>query len=442
MKKICIMLLIFFTALPVNVLAQGFSTIRDDEIERYLKDVGRPVFEAANLEADNIKFFIVNDPELNAFVAGGQNMFIHTGLILEDDDPSMLIGVMAHETGHIAGGHLARKAQEMERAGKEAAVGYILGIAAAALGASPTASVALLGSGAHLAQRGLLKYSRAHEESADAAALKILKKIHISPAGLLRLLKKLGTEMSMKFGRDINPYLLTHPLSSERTGRISASLENDPSLDYPTPSGLKLRHKRIISKLEAFIKKPEEILADKKYSSDDVASRYARAIANYRALKLDKALELINGLITEFPDDPYFYELKGQMLFENGKVEDSIQPYGKAADLLPDSALIGTALAVSLLATDNEKIAIEYLEEAIRIEPKNPHIWHQLGVAYGRSGRLGDSYVALAEEASLFEKEDEAKQFIKRASEHIDINDGSPLAIRVKDLMNSLNLKN
>jgi predicted Zn-dependent protease len=438
-----ILLAMFVIALvPSSATAQGFSTIRDDEIERYIKDIGAPLFKAGELESDNIKFFIVNDPSLNAFVAGGQNMFLHTGLILEDEqDPSMLIGVMAHETGHIIGGHLARKRMDAEAAGVEAGIGYVLGILAVAAGA-PDAGLALIAGGTHLAGRGLLKHSREHEESADEAAMKLLKAVKISPAGLLKLLKKLGTEMALAYGDKIDPYRLTHPVSSQRVSRIHAAFGLGKAVDYPTPAALKKRHQRLAAKLKAFLVAPKDTIKTVKEDGTAI-NHYALAIAYYRALELEKALELINGLIKQSPNDPYYYELKGQMLFERAKVVESIEPYKKAVEILPDSALLRTALAISLLSLEDEALqpqAIEHLEKALLVEPKNPLIWYQLGIGYGREGFLGKSYLALAERENLFKNVDEARKYIKLASEHIDLKSASPDAIKANDLMKILKL--
>ena len=426
-----------FLLIPFSAIAEGISIVRDEETEKYLNDISSPVFTAAKLEPNSIKIFIVNSPVLNAFVAGGQNMFINTGLMILSNDPSLLIGVMAHETGHISGGHLIRKLDEASEAGFKATLGYILGAASVAAGAPPAAGMAIMQGGQHIAERQFLKHSREHEESADQAALNILEQIGTSPAGLLELLEKLNAEQRTVYG-DLNPYIQTHPLSSERVSHVRAALNNLSNVDVPTKKDLKSRHMRIVAKLRGFIEKPEKVLEDFPESDNSLPARYARAIAYYRIPELKKAISETNSLIEDFPEDPYFYELKGQILFENGYVDESIIYYKKTTAMLQNSVLPRLELATAQLASqhDMSNEAAENLEKVILYDPENAFAWHQLGIAYGRSGRLGLSYLALAEKAALSGNKEDVIKMMNLAKKNIPA--GFPIEVREKDIIKTL----
>lgn len=443
-KYLIILFLSFI--LPANAIAQSgqaISLIRDDETERYLYKISTPIFKAAGLNPRSIEIYIVNSPVLNAFVAGGQKMFINTGLIVESDDPSMLIGVIAHETGHIAGGHLIKKANDAAQASIEATIGYILGIASIAAGA-PAAGQAILVGGQHLAERGFLKYSRIHEEAADQAALKYLKKVNISPLGLATLLDKLNKEQAV-FLDGVSPYVLSHPLSADRVAHIQNSVREDPDFNKPKNEQYNDEHLMIKAKLEAFLDDPKKTLRIYKEEENTLASRYARSIAYYRIPELEKAIEGIDKLIEEFPYDPHFHELKGQMMFENGYVKEAIKSYEKAQEILPTSPLIQLETAVAKIAlyqntneTDQQLIkeAINSLEKVLIKEPRNSFAWRQIAIAYGKNNMLGLSYLALAEEAKLLKQKKDLKKFIRLAKKHLP--EDSPASLKIKDLKDSI----
>lgn len=433
MVRILKTVLIIILLLPSQTLAQGVATIRDDETEKYLREISYPVFDAAGLYSDGIKLIIVNSPVLNAFVAGGQNMFIHTGLIVESDDPSLLIGVMAHEAGHIRGGHIIKKTENISEAGIKSAIGYVLGAASVAVGAPPIAGAVFGSAGQHAAVRGFLKHSREYEEAADQAAIDILSKTGISPNGLITLLEKLGSDQRAFIG-DVNPYIQTHPLSVERVNHLKAAIQSKPELDKPTDEKLLAKHHRIIAKLRAFLGDPQDVL--KRYDKDTIPARYARAVAYYRIPDIKKALMEIDSLIEEFPDDPYFHELRGQMLFENGYIKESVESYKKEMELTPDATMARLQLGTAQIAIENYEGAIQNLKQVVLQEPKNSFAWHQLAIAQGRINNLGDSYFALAEEAALKGNKDDVTKYIALAKKNLA--EGSNTIIREKDIMATL----
>ncbi|MBO0739456.1 MAG: M48 family metallopeptidase [Alphaproteobacteria bacterium] len=389
------------------------NVIRDTEIEADIRTMVTPVWRAAGLEPSALHVYLIEDKQLNSFVAGGQNEFINTGLLMRVETPNQLIGVLAHETGHIAGGHLTRVQEAMRNASIEGIIAMVLGAAASVAGGS---GAALLGA-AGVAQRSLMQYSVTQEASADQAALTFLDRSGQSARGLLKFLEILQGEELLS-GERQDPYLRTHPLTSARIEYVRNHVEHSRFSNVPdTPGNIELL-KRIKAKLGAFTSPPSATLAAYPEQDQSVLARYARAIAYYRIPKLDKALPIIDGLIRDYPKDPYFRELKGQMLFENGRIAEARQPYEDAVRLAPAAPLLRISLAQVYVESNDPKLnkrAIAYLNDALRTEDKETTAWHLLATAYGRDNQLGMAALALAEEGLSAGKKKDATQQAVRA---------------------------
>jgi predicted Zn-dependent protease len=426
--------LITFAILFFSQTASGATIIRDAEIENVLRNIADPIVEAADLTNDSINIYIINDPQINAYVSGGSNIYINTGLLGISEKPSILTGVLAHEMGHIAGGHLLRSSQEYKATSLKATLGYMLGLAAAAAG-SPQAGVAIAQGTGHVAQRQLLKHSRTHEEAADQAALSYLDKIGKSSGGLLELLEVLYSKENQVYD-ELNPYTLTHPLSRERISHVENHLKNSKYKGNIGSEEHVKEFQRAIVKLNAFLEPYEKTLNKYPKTDNSIIARYARAIAQYKIPNIKKALNEIDALIEIAPNDPFFNELKGQILFENGRVEESVPYYQKAVELLPNSPLLKIILATALISTqdkENIKKAIPNLKQALLKERYNSFAWRQLAIAYGRNGDLGMSNLALAEEAFISDNKREVRKFVNLAKKHL--KKGSPSELRANDLL-------
>lgn len=418
------------------ISSNAASIIRDTEVEASIRLVIDPILVAAGLSPQGVQVYIVNDPEINAYVSGGQNIFINTGLLRLSDTPSMLMGVVAHESGHIAGGHLIRGQNDYKATVLKSTVGFLLGLAASAAG-SADAGQAIIAGSSHIANRELLKHTRTQEESADQAALSYLDKVGYSAQGLLDLLQILYNKENTLYDKR-NPYTLTHPLSRERMDYVRSHLK-DNHRTHPISATIAVPFKLSITKLNAFLDDPKKTLNQYPSSDRSTIARYARSIAYYRIPQLTNALAEIDSLIQEFPSNPYFLELKGQILLENGHVQEAIIYYEQAKTLLPQAPLIRIELAGAYLATEDNKkalAAVDNLELALPKERENSFIWRQLAIAYGRSNQLGMSNLALAEEALLTNNIPDAEQFVRRADEYITAN--SPAALRRQDLLKAI----
>lgn len=430
-------------SLCVSMPAYALSTIRDAEIETTIRKIATPIFQAAGLVPENITIIIVSDPQINAFVAGGMNMFLNTGVIMDFEKPEVLQGVIAHESGHISGGHLARNGDRFKNAALGSAISYGLGAVAAALG-SPEVGIAVIQGGSHVAQREMLQYSREYEESADQAALKFLDKTGNSSSGLLELLEYLNKRENLLYGK-LNPYALTHPLSRERITHIRNHIgAEEKSAGSITPL-LRAEYARSYLKLHAFYDPAEQTL--KKYPPSDTSAhaRYARAIAYQRIPDLKKSFKELDSVLAEFPSDAYYHELKGQILFENGRAHEAIPPYTKAVTLKPSEPLFKLGLAMAQIgaadthSTQKKQLlesAITHLNNAHVHEPNNLMVLEQLEIAYGKSGNMGMAYLARAEKAMLQKNKDDVRKFAMLAEKYIPA--GSPSAVRAKDILKNL----
>jgi predicted Zn-dependent protease len=398
-------------AIADTATAQSF--IRDTEIEADIRVMVAPIWKAAGLEPSALHIYLIEDKQLNSFVAGGQNEFINTGLIMRAATPNQLLGVLAHETGHIAGGHLSRSQEAMRNASIEGIIATVLGAAAAVVGRN---GAALLGAQG-VAERAFMQYSVTQEASADQAALKFLDRAGLSSRGLLQFFQILQGE-ELLTGASQDPYLRTHPLTAQRIEYVRNHVDRSRFSDLPdSPANIEML-KRIKVKLSAFLSPPSSTLTTYPEKDQSVLARYARAIAYYRMPKLDKALPIIDGLIHDFPKDPYFRELKGQMLFENGRIADAVQPYEEAVRLAPEAPLLRISLAQTYIEANDPKMnkrAIAYLNDALRSEDKETNGWHLLATAYGRDNQMGMAALALAEEGLSAGKKKDATQQASRA---------------------------
>ena len=382
--------------------AQKISLIRDAEIESTIREFSTPVFLAAKLDPSIVKIHLVRDNSLNAFVAGGQRLFINTGLLTQAKSTEQIIGVIAHETGHISGGHLARFNDALEGSTAATILSIILGGAAIGAGRGDIGGIIIAG-GQGLVMSNFLRYTRAQESAADQAALKFLDKTETSAKGFLTFMELLGSQELLSPERQ-DPYVRTHPLTSNRIEIIAHHVANSPYSGNTVSSDIDIKFRRARAKLYGFINPIGHTLRVYKESDKSLESRYARAIGYYRQPNLKKAVPLIDGLIAEHPKDPYFRELKGQMLFENGKPKAALVSYQNAVSLLPDSPLIRRDLARVQLALNDPALldqAIYNLRIAIADDSESPFTWRQLAIAYGRQGDKGRSSLALAEEALL-----------------------------------------
>lgn len=413
--------------------ANAISLIRDAEIEDTLRAYGNPIFKTAGLDPDAVHIFIVDDPTINAYVAGGANMFIHTGLILKTDSPQMLIGVMAHETGHMAGGHLAQGTEKLKNAQMGTILAAVLG-AAAAIGGGGEAGIAMMSAGQQVALRNYLTFSRSNESAADQAALNYLDKLDISAAGILHLMEILRQNENRSYGTP-DPYTRTHPLTIDRITHIRDHVMKSTIPEDKIPAGFKERQERMVAKLYGFENPPEDTLTTYPVSDQSIPARYARAIAYYKMPDLTKSLAEIDSLIREKPQDPFFRELRGQILFENGHVPEAVQSYSQAVTLLPNSPLILTDYGKVLIATDNKdniEKAVHALEHANLIDNTNPDTWHDLSMAYGKLNNLGMFYLSSAEEAAL---EDNPKEVVRNVNLALkNLGHDSPARLRANDL--------
>ena len=375
-----------------------------------------PIWKAAGLEPSPLHVYLVEDKQINSFVAGGQNEFINTGLIMRAETPNQLIGVLAHETGHITGGHLTRFQEAARNASIEGIIAMVLGAAASVASRGSAGGAAMLPAEG-VAQRALMQYSVTQEASADHAAMTFLDTAGQSARGLLQFFQILqGEEMLAGIRED--PYLRTHPLTLQRIEYVRNHVEHSRFSNVPDSQTNIDLLKRIKVKLAAFISPPSSTLAAYPEKDQSVLARYARAIAYYRIPKLDKALPIIDGLIRDFPQDPYYRELKGQMLFENGRIAEAVQPYEDAVRLAPRAPLLRISLAQVYIESNDPKVnkrAIAYLNDALRTEDKETNAWHLLATAYGRDNQIGMAALALAEEGLAAGKKKDAQQQALRA---------------------------
>lgn len=420
-------------AFSLPAAAQRISLIRDAEAENTIRAYAKPIFQAAGLSADDVHIHIVRDGQINAFVAGGQNLFMNTGLIFRSESASQIIGVIAHETGHITGGHLSRLQDELKGATAIQILSMVLGAAATVAGRGD-AGLAIMGTGSSVAQSNVLSFSRAQESAADQAGLSFLERSGYSAKGLFEFFEILSGQEMLSQARQ-SPYMRTHPLTRERIDAVRSSIQHARYADAPVPPELDRMHKRIKAKLFAFIEQPARTLQTYKESDTSEAARYARAVAYYRIPDMTRALPLIDSLIAEFPADPYYQEMKGQMLFENSRIPDAVVAFSEAVRLMPTAPLIRVGLAQAQLELDRPaetRAALANLSAAVQADRDHGLAWRLLAIAHGREGRVGEAALALAEQAMVEGRQPDAVQQAVRAQRLLP--EGSPGWLRAQDI--------
>ena len=431
--------------------ADAAGMIRDAETETLLKLYSKPIFAAAGLTAQGVDIHIVNDRAFNAFVVDGHNMFMHAGALMDAKTPNQIIGVIAHECGHITGGHLARLRGQIAKARSAALMLQLLGLAAMAAGAATgSGNIGMAGMGAayggtDAAMRMVLAYQQDEESSADQAAVTFLNATKQSGRGLLETLEFMNQKLIGIHG--INPYLQSHPLPPQRLAQLRNLVTASPYYDVKDPPELQLRHDLVRAKLFGFLDEPETVFNRYPETDQSLPAQYARAIAIYRKSGVQVAMPQIDALIAAKPDWPYFHEIKGQFLFESGNVVASIPPLQKAVALAPNEALIRIMLAQAQLGTPDMKNvdeAISNLRVALARETTSATGYRQLAAAYGRKGDAAkadgarQAYLAQAElasaEAYFYEGRLKlAKQQAKRAK--AGFVDGTPNWLRADDIL-------
>lgn len=427
---------------------RGMPVIRDTEIEQLMRDYAQPILKAANLSKQNVRVVVLNDRSFNAFVMDGRHIFINAGALFDAKTPNEVIGVFAHETGHMAGGHLARLREQLASAQTASIVAMLLGVGAMVAGArSGQAGGADVGAAAIMApqsaiMRSLLAYVRTQEDQADHAGVKFLAATGQSPRGMVDLFKRLNNE-SLFNTRYVDPYMQSHPLPADRVAALEAMARQSPYWDRKDPPELQLRHDMIRAKLSGFLEKPDTVARRYPLGDNSLPANYARAIATYRHGDVRQAVTQIDALIAAQPNNPYFQELKGQALLEGGRAAEAVAPLRRAVQLAPNAPLIQIMLAQALISTNNPAVAaesVELLKNALAREPEAPEAYSQLAMAYGRKGDLANADLASAQAAFTRGDLPTARQLATRAKTRLPI--GSPAWVRADDIVNVKPTKN
>lgn len=405
-----------------TVFAQ--SLLRDTEIEETLNEFTDPILRAAGLSPSSVDLYLVNDPTLNAFVTRGQNIFLHSGLILEANNPNQLKGVIAHEAGHIAGGHIVRSDY-----GNRSAYGAMLiaaGIGLAAiLAGEGEAGALVLGGSQQFGVIEVLAYSRVNESAADQYAAEYMERTGQSGKGLIGFFEKFRAQEVLSQARRY-PYFRGHPLSADRIDALRERVEESPHTDVIDPPADQKKLDMAKAKLRGFLEGPQLVFSRFPPSDKSQPARYARAVAYFRTADLKNAVAEIDSLIAEEPDNPYFHELKAQILYESGRGTESIPSSEKALELRPGSPLLEVALAQALLEQGddaNVEKSIVLLKAALNEERENSYAWYTLSRAYGALGQEALAKYAVAEQAYAIGDLNRARSFASRAQQDLPRNE-------------------
>jgi len=433
---------------PMAAVAQenkGPPVLRDTETEQLLREYTRPILRAAGLEKQNIQMVIINQGVFNAFVADGRRIFVNYGAIMQSETPNQIIGVMAHETGHLAGGHLAKMREQMAQAQTQMIIAMLLGAGAMVAGAKgggsnsglSNAGAAMFSAPGEIIRRNLLSYVRQQEENADKAGVKFLNATGQSSRGMYETFKRF-TDEGLFATRGADPYVQSHPMPAERVNALQELARSSPYWDKKDDPALQLRHDMARAKISAFMERQETVYRRYPLSNNSLPARYAHAISTYLHGDLRSALSQIDALIQQQPNNPYFYEVRGQALLEGGKPQEAIAPLRKAVALSNNAPLIEMLLGQALVATGNNAYtdeAIAILRAAVARESEAPIGYTQLAMAYGRKGDYAQADLASAQAAYLRGDSKTARDLASRAKTRFAI--GTPGWVKADDIVSA-----
>ena len=426
---------------PAQAQSRQPSIIRDAEIETLMRDYTRPIFKAAGLQQQNIQVVLVGSDSFNAFVADGRRIFINTGALKQSKVPNEIIGVLAHETGHIAGGHLSNMRQQLETAQTASIVAMLLAAGGVAAGAASGANMGGAAAGAVMApqeviRRTLLSYQRGQEASADRAAVNYLNATKQSAKGMLTTFERFQNDQ-MFLSQRIDPYVLSHPMATERIALLSDLAKKSPYYNAKDSPALQARHDMMRAKLVGFTQPPDSVSRTYPRSDNSMPARYARAISGYRFGNIPDALNQIDSLIAEQPNNPYFYELKGQALLEAGRAREAVPPLRRAVALSDGNPLIRMLLGQALVANEDKASMDEAVREltfSLQREPSSPAGWRYLAMAYGRKGDIPNADLASAQAAFMSGDFRLSRELATRARNGFKL--GTPGWLKADDIVN------
>ena len=424
---------------------KGPPVLRDTEAEQLLREYTRPILRAAGLERQNIQMVIINDSSFNAFVADGRRIFVNYGAIMQSETPNQLIGVLAHETGHLAGGHLAKMREQMAQAQTQMIIAMLLGAGAVIAGARggnsnsglANAGAAALAGPQEMIRRNLISYVRQQEENADRAGVKFLTATGQSAKGMYETFKRF-TNDSLFSAHGADPYYQSHPMPAERVAALEEIARTSPYWDKKDDPALQLRHDMMRAKISGFLERPDSVYRRYPLSNTSLPARYAHAIATYLHGDLNNALGQIDSLIQAQPNNPYFYELRGQALLEGARPVEAIPALRKAVALSNNAPLIEILLGQALVAADNKAYteeAINILRNAMAHETEQPIGYTQLAMAYARKGDLAEADLASAQAAFLRGDNKTAKDLASRAKTRFAV--GTPGWVKADDIVSA-----
>ena len=383
--------------------ARAQSILRDAETEAFLREISRPLIVAAGLQPENVRVVLIGNPEINAFVAGGQIVYIHSGLFTKSENVNELQGVIAHELGHIVGGHILRIQEGANQATGIMILSLLLGAAAIVAGAGE-AGMGVIAAGQQAALGRFLSFTRVQESSADQAGATFLSRSGISGRGSLAFFERLqNLEFRMNIAQD-NSYQRTHPVNGERIAALQTRYQSDPAWDRPTDPALEARFRRVRGKLSVYVDDPALVMRRFPPGNNSIEARYARAYAFHRTGHPDEANAEVAALIAAAPHDPYFLELQGQVLLESGHPREAVTVLREAVERSNDTPLIATLLGHALISTEdpaNFAEAKRVLRIAVGRDNDNPFAWYQLGIVYDREGDQARAALATAERYNL-----------------------------------------
>lgn len=395
--------------------ANSATLINDTEIEKEITNIIMPIAKAADIPENRLKIYIVRDDSFNAFVRGGEDIFVYTGLLKQIKNPNALRAVVAHELGHTIGGHMVQISQRMHDEIVRALIIQTLGVGLMVAGGNPSAGAGVMAGATGIAQQSLLSFSRDEERMADDMAIDLMIRANQNPNGLIEVFEQMR-DISGEFESRINPNRINHPLTSERMNNAKLKISKLKKIPTQQKSAIAQENKNyeiLRAKLIGYLDTDKNVIIKYPYTDKSDAAIYARAIANMQSGNLDTAKTGTQTLIARNPNNPYYYELLGDIEYQYGAYDDSVASYEKSLKLTKNAPQIETALALVLSERNklgDKERAKELCKRVILTEPSPLSYWILARVTDG-----GESDWAMAEYYNMNGDKKNAKKYAKSA---------------------------
>ncbi len=371
--------------------------IEDPESEEYIQSLGTRLAAQSQMGAANFHYYVVDDPEVNAFSVP-YFIFCNYGLILATDSESQLAGVLAHETAHDTQHHIAREIQAQTRLTLTAAAAMVAAILIGVAGGGAPAIEGGIAAAQGLAAQEDINFSRGEEEEADRIGMQYLASAGFDPEGMPDFFETMQQRYGYEEGL-IPKFLLDHPVTSDRIADArarAAHLQRPANLVDSVSYALIRERLRVLTAPEGY-----DILGYYRKRLDTrtpaLADQYGEAIALLKAERPEDAVEVLEPLVAKYQSVTQLRSALGQAQIAAGRIQDGLATFAEAETLFPRSVPLTVRYSEALIKVGRPKQAQLLLDDLFDNFDPTPSQIQLIAQAASAAGDKGDAYDYMGE---------------------------------------------